>query len=118
MGEAELVKLYSNSWRYIKFAIANQFYMIANDFGEDYENIREIMINGYERNKGLPKAGFTAGPCLLKDTMQIASFNNNQFLLGQAAMKVNEGLPSYIVNNLKKEFDLSKKTLGSLLLQP
>jgi len=114
MGEAELVKLYSNSWRYIKFAIANQFYMIANDFGEDYRNIREIMINGYERNKGLPKAGFTAGPCLLKDTMQIASFNNNQFLLGQAAMNVNEGLPSYIVNNLKKEFDLSKKTLGIL----
>ena len=114
MGEAELVKLFSNSWRYIQFAIANQFYMIAKDFGVDYDRTREIMIDGYDRAKGLPSAGFTAGPCLLKDTMQLASFNNNQFLLGQAAMNVNEGLPNYIVNNLKKEFDLSKKTVGIL----
>jgi len=114
MGEAELVKLYSNSWRYIQFAIANQFYMIANDFGEDYDQIRDIMIDGYDRAKGLPSAGFAAGPCLVKDTMQLASFNNNQFLLGQAAMNVNEGLPNYIVNNLKKEHDLDKKTVGIL----
>jgi len=114
MGEAELVKLFSNSWRYIQFAVANQFYMIAKDFGEDYDRIREIMTDGYDRAKGLPSAGFAAGPCLLKDTMQLASFNNNQFLLGQAAMNVNEGLPNYIVNELKKEFDLSCMTVGIL----
>ena len=105
MGEAELVKLFSNSWRYIQFAIANQFYMIAHDYGEDYDRIRDIMTDGYDRARGLPSAGFAAGPCLLKDTMQLASFNNSQFLLGQAAMNVNEGLPNYIVHNLKKKFD-------------
>ena len=114
MGEAELAKLYSNSWRYIQFAIANQFYMIATDFGEDYDRIRNIMVDGYDRAKGLPSAGFSAGPCLVKDTMQLASFSNNQFLLGQAAMNVNEGLPNYIVNNLKKNHDLNKKTVGIL----
>jgi len=114
MGEAELVKLFSNSWRYMQFAIANQFYMIANDFGEDYDHVREIMIDGYDRAKGLPSAGFTAGPCLLKDTMQLLASTNNQFLLGQAAMNVNEGLPNYIVENLKKEFNLSKKVVGIL----
>ena len=114
MGEAELMKLFSNSWRYIQFAIANQFYMIANDFGENYDRIREIMIDGYDRTKGLPSAGFTAGPCLLKDTMQLSAFYDSDFLLGQAAMNVNEGLPNYIVNNLKKEFDLSQKTVGIL----
>jgi len=114
MGEAELIKLFSNSWRYIQFAIANQFYMIANDFGEDYDRIRSSMIDGYDRAKGLPSAGFAAGPCLFKDTMQLVSFNNNQFLLGHAAMNVNESLPNYIVNNLKKEFDLSQKTVGIL----
>jgi len=114
MGEAELVKLFSNSWRYIQFAIANQFYMISDDYGEDYNSIRNIMIEGYERAGGLPSAGFTAGPCLLKDTMQLSSFSNNQFLLGQAAMNINEGLPNYIVNNLKKEFDLTQKTVGIL----
>ena len=102
IGEAELVKLFSNSWRYIQFAIANQFYMIANDFNEDYDHIREIMTDGYDRAKGLPSAGFAAGPCLLKDTMQLASFTNNQFMLGQTAMNINEGLPNYIVHNIKK----------------
>ncbi|EQD34921.1 nucleotide sugar dehydrogenase, partial [mine drainage metagenome] len=34
--EAELAKLFTNTWRYIKFATANQLYMIANDFGLDY----------------------------------------------------------------------------------
>ena len=29
--EAELAKLFTNTWRYIKFAAANQFYMMAND---------------------------------------------------------------------------------------
>ena len=114
MGEAELVKLFSNSWRYIQFAIANQYYMIAEDFGENYDRIREIMIDGYDRAKGLPSAGFAAGPCLLKDTMQILAFNNNQFLLGQAAMNINEGLPDYIINKLSIQHDLSKKTVGIL----
>ena len=114
MGQAELVKLFSNSYRYIQFAIANQFYMIANDFGENYDQIREIMIDGYDRAKGLPSAGFAAGPCLLKDTMQLLAFNNNQFQLAQAAMNINEGLPNYIVNNLKSKFDLSGKIVGVL----
>jgi UDP-N-acetyl-D-mannosaminuronic acid dehydrogenase len=39
IGEAELVKLFSNSWRYIQFAIANQFFMISNDYDEDYNRL-------------------------------------------------------------------------------
>jgi len=30
--EAELAKLFTNTWRYIKFATANQLYILANDF--------------------------------------------------------------------------------------
>jgi UDP-N-acetyl-D-mannosaminuronic acid dehydrogenase len=114
ISEAEFVKLFTNSWRYIQFAIANQFYMISESNGLDYNRIREIMIDGYDRSKSLPSAGFTAGPCLLKDTMQLSAFNSYQFQLGQAAMNINEGLPSYIVDNLSKEFDLTKKTIGIL----
>ena len=29
--------------------------------------------------------------------MQLAAFNNNNFMLGHAAMMVNEGLPLYLV---------------------
>ena len=114
IGEAELVKLFSNSWRYTQFAVTNQFYMISEDYGENYDRIRDIMIDGYDRAKGLPTAGFAAGPCLLKDTMQLTSFSNNQFFIGQAAMNINEGLPNYIINRLKKEIDLSKMTVGIL----
>ena len=89
MEEAELVKLFTNAWRYIQFSITNQFYMIANDFKLDFNRIRQVMADGYGRAYNIPSAGFAAGPCLLKDTMQLAAFNNNNFFLGHAAMMVN-----------------------------
>lgn len=112
--EAELAKLFTNTWRYIKFAIANQLYMIANDFGLDYERIRMGLAEGYPRAADLPGAGFAAGPCLFKDTMQLAAFNNNQFTLGHAAMLVNEGLPHYIVSQIERTTDLRSTTVGIL----
>ncbi len=112
--EAELAKLFTNTWRYIRFAIANQLYMIANDFGLDFERIRSAMAYDYPRAADLPKAGFAAGPCLLKDTMQLAAFNNNNFILGHAAMLVNEGLPLYLVHRLEQRYDLSTMTVGLL----
>jgi len=114
MGEAELVKLFSNAWRYIQFAVANQFYTMAHSFGVDYDKVRKAMREGYERAHTLPSAGFAAGPCLLKDTMQLSAFNSNNFLLGHAAMMINEGMPNFIVENLRKEYDLSKTKVGIL----
>ncbi|MSU73622.1 nucleotide sugar dehydrogenase [Candidatus Kaiserbacteria bacterium] len=99
--EAELAKLFSNSWRYIKFAVANQFFMIADQYNLDYYRIHDAMVKDYARNKDLPRPGFTAGPCLFKDTMQLAAFNNNNFFLGHAAMLINEGMPNYILQKLK-----------------
>ena len=99
--EAELAKLFTNTWRYIRFAIANQLFMMANDFGLDYERIRAGLTFDYPRASDLPGAGFAAGPCLLKDTMQLAAFDNNNFVLGHAAMMVNEGLPLYMVSRLE-----------------
>jgi UDP-N-acetyl-D-mannosaminuronic acid dehydrogenase len=62
----------------------------------------------------VPRAGFAAGPCLFKDTAQLAAFNNNNFHLGQAAMLINEGLPLYVVSRLQERFDLSTMTVGIL----
>lgn len=112
--EAELAKLFTNSWRYIKFAIANQFYVMAANAGIDYENVRHAITHNYPRAKDLPRAGFAAGPCLLKDTMQLAAFSNNAFHLGHSAMLVNEGLPLFLVEQMEKEYDLSDKTVGIL----
>jgi UDP-N-acetyl-D-mannosaminuronic acid dehydrogenase len=112
--EAELAKLFTNTWRYIKFAAANQFFTIANDFGLDFARIRHAITFDYPRAQDMPGSGFAAGPCLFKDTMQLAAFNNNNFMLGHASMMVNEGLPLYIVSKLEEKHDLSQLTVGIL----
>jgi UDP-N-acetyl-D-mannosaminuronic acid dehydrogenase len=112
--EAELAKLFTNVYRYIKFAAANQLYMIANDFGLDFERVRHAITADYPRAADMPGAGFAAGPCLFKDTMQLAAFNNNNFTLGHSSMMVNEGLPLYLVARLEQRFDLSAMTVGIL----
>ena len=112
--EAELVKLFSNAYRYINFSISNQFYMICQNQGLNFFKIRNIMKDGYMRNANIPISGFTAGPCLLKDTMQLSSFYNHKFLLGHSAMSINEGIPKFIVSKLENKFNLKKKTVGIL----
>jgi UDP-N-acetyl-D-mannosaminuronic acid dehydrogenase len=112
--EAELAKLFTNVWRYIKFAAANQFYMMANDRGLDFERIRKGLSQDYPRAADMPGAGFAAGPCLFKDTMQLAAFNHNNFALGHTAMTINEGLPLYLVHRLEQKYDLSSMTVGIL----
>jgi UDP-N-acetyl-D-mannosaminuronic acid dehydrogenase len=112
--EAELAKLFTNTWRYIKFATANQFWMMANDFGLDFARIRHAITFDYPRAADLPMPGFAAGPCLFKDTMQLAAFNRNNFVLGHSAMLINEGLPLYVVSRLESRFDLSNLTVGIL----
>lgn len=105
--EAELSKLMLNTWRYLEFAIANQFYMMVEDKGLDFYKIFEAMKEDYPRAKNYCKPGLAAGPCLFKDTMQLSAFYRNQFFLGQSAMLVNEGLPNFLVSQLEKK-------LGSL----
>ncbi len=130
--EAELAKLLTNTWRYMKFAIANQFFQIvhrsglmkfaiANQFfqivhrsGLDYNRVLDAIRNDYPRAADLPGPGFAAGPCLLKDTMQLSAFTPDHFPMGQAAMQINEGLPSYIVDTLNSRRPLSGRTIGIL----
>ncbi len=112
--EAELAKLFTNTWRYVSFAASNQFYTLANDFGLDFHRIYEAMVADYPRMAGFARPGFAAGPCLFKDTMQLAAFSNNSFFLGHAAMLVNEGLPNYLVTRLKTKFRLKESTVGIL----
>jgi UDP-N-acetyl-D-mannosaminuronic acid dehydrogenase len=113
--EAELTKLFTNTWRYMKFAVANQFFMIADQAGVDYGNVLRAIREDYPRAADLPGPGFAAGPCLFKDTMQLAAYTSDHFPLGQAAMQVNEGLPAYIVSALERRYGgLAGKCVGIL----
>ena len=112
--EAEFAKLFNNAYRYIEFAATNQFYMIAKSAGADYQAIMRAMKQNYPRAKSFPGPGFSAGPCLLKDTMQLAAFARNQFGLGHAAMQVNEGLVLQMADDLRHAYDIAGMTVGLL----
>jgi UDP-N-acetyl-D-mannosaminuronic acid dehydrogenase len=112
--EAELAKLFCNAWRYINFAISNQFYVMAEHFGADFQRIYQALREDYPRMQSFARPGFAAGPCLLKDTMQLGSFNHGSFVLGQAAMMINEGLPYLLVQDIKRSYPLNDMTVGIL----
>jgi UDP-N-acetyl-D-mannosaminuronic acid dehydrogenase len=112
--EAELAKLLTNTWRYMKFAIANQFFQIAHRSGLEYSHVLDVIRRDYPRAADLPGPGFAAGPCLLKDTMQLAAFTPDHFPMGQAAMQINEGMPNYIVDTLNSRKPLAGRTVGIL----
>lgn len=114
--EAELGKLFTNAFRYIQFGVANQFYMVAEKHGVSYDRLYRAMTQGYDRLKGFSRAGFAAGPCLLKDTMQLAAFAPDSFQLGTAAMRANEGLPEFLVGQVEAKIgsDLVGKKVGIL----
>jgi UDP-N-acetyl-D-mannosaminuronic acid dehydrogenase len=112
--EAELAKLFCNAVRYIQFAAANEFYMMANAAGLDYDRIHEGMTRDYPRAKHLSRPGFAAGPCLFKDTAQLAAFAKNNFGLGAAAIRANEGLVLHVVDMLANRPDIRRTTVGLL----
>ena len=112
--EAELTKLMTNAWRYLQFAIVNQFYMIASEHRLDFDRILHGCRYKYPRMAGIPGPGFSAGPCLRKDTMQLAAFSHNSFPLGHAAMLVNEGLPVHLTALARADGGLADKTVGIL----
>ena len=112
--EAEFAKLFCNAYRYMQFAIANQFYMLADAAGLSYARIRQGLMEDYPRMRDLPGAGFAAGPCLYKDTLQLVAFSENQMGLGLSAIQVNEGMPAYIVSRLKEKYPLKRMTVGLL----
>ena len=113
--EAELAKLFTNAWRYIKFAAANEFFAVAHSAGVDYDRVQYAIRTDYPQARDLPSPGLSAGPCLLKDTMQLAAFTSDHFQIGQAAMQVNEGLPAYMVEAMVRRYgNLHGKTIGLL----
>jgi UDP-N-acetyl-D-mannosaminuronic acid dehydrogenase len=112
--EAEFAKLFCNAARYIQFAAANEFYMLASQAGLDYDRIHAGMTHKYPRAQHLARPGFAAGPCLFKDTAQLAAFANNNFSLGAAAIQVNEGLVLHMIDGMRRTHDLRNMTVGLL----
>jgi UDP-N-acetyl-D-mannosaminuronic acid dehydrogenase len=112
--EAEFAKLICNAFRYVQFAATNQLYMMVESAGLNYSDLLAKMKRGYARMESIPGPGFAAGPSQMKDTQQLFAFQKQNFILGQVAMTINEGLPNFIVERLLAQFDLPKTRIGIL----
>ncbi|MBS3175057.1 nucleotide sugar dehydrogenase [Candidatus Woesearchaeota archaeon] len=114
--EAELTKLFNNSYRAANFALANEYFIIAETLGANFYKIREAMNNGYSRSN-VPKPGFTKGPCLGKDSWILLNamphFNLSTTMIS-AAYKINEGLPLFLVQKLKEKVNITNKNIAIL----
>ena len=115
--EAELAKLFTNVYRYVNFALANEFAMIAHEYGLDAHKVIDTANFKYKRGP-IPKPGLVGGPCLTKDGYYMShGMTHSDFIL--MAWKVNEYLPYHIVNQMKKEMtnlnlDANKSKIGVL----
>jgi UDP-N-acetyl-D-mannosaminuronic acid dehydrogenase len=109
---AELAKLYNNIARYVSFAIANQFALIADFFDQNIYSILHLTNHKYPRGK-IFYPGFTAGTCLRKDFGMInEAIPYTDMLL--SAWKVNEYMPKFLVENLLKRTAISGKIVAVL----
>ena len=110
---AELAKLFANIYRYIGFALSNEFAIWAEMFGENASDIINISNYEYPRSN-IPKPGFAGGPCLSKDGLFLD--NNTTFSsIVSIAWKVNESIPQHVINKIKQaEGNLFGKKIGIL----
>ena len=111
--EAELIKLFTNSFRYINFAIANQFYKISKNMNINFNRLAKIMSYKYPRVT-IPSAGFAAGPCLYKDTQQLSSYSKNEFSLGSLSININEGFIFDAIDEIKNNYNINNTRVGIL----
>lgn len=103
LEEAELVKLYCNTYRDMTFALGNVLCMAAQAFGADGTKIIRAANEGYPRSSiALP--GFVAGPCLEKDayilTNNMPECASRDFIL--SARRFNESLEDIVVSWVEK----------------
>ena len=108
----ELAKLFTNMYRYINFAIANEFMILAGNHNRDIYKIVDLVNKNYKRG-GLALPGLTGGPCLFKDGF---------FLVGDVpytdlittSWKINEAVPLFLIKKIRERTKLEGKKAAIL----
>ncbi len=104
---AELAKLFTNMYRYINFAIANEFMILAGNHHRDIYEVIDLVNKNYKRG-GLAMPGLTGGPCLFKDGF---------FLVGDVpfvdlittSWKINESIPLFLIKKVRERTRIQGK---------
>lgn len=108
---AELAKLFTNVYRYVNFALANEYALIAEHYRRDAHHIIRMLRDGYERAP-IPLPGPAGGPCLSKDGyFLIEELTFPDFVL--TAWKLNDSVPSHLVQLLRTRMERDGVSLES-----
>lgn len=109
---AELAKLYGNVYRYVTFALANEYALIAEHYGRDAHEIISTLRDGYNRAP-VPLPGLAGGPCLSKDGyFLIEELTFPDFVL--TAWKLNDSMAAHMVERLARRLELQGKSLEGM----
>jgi UDP-N-acetyl-D-mannosaminuronic acid dehydrogenase len=103
--EAELAKIWTNIYRYVRFAIPNLLMMECEQYGANVFDVIDLINRDYPRG-GIADPGLTAGVCLRKDFAFSEERSSAPGML-LAVSRVHESMPRFIVDGLKRR-------LGSL----
>ncbi len=109
---AELLKLFTNIERYVHFAVANQFALVADTLGGNIHEIRRLANDRYPREH-IASPGFTGGACLRKDFGMIDEWSP-YVGLSTAAWRVNESMPMFLVQHMLQRTPLTDRTIAVL----
>lgn len=104
---AELAKLFTNMYRYINFAIANEFMVLAHNYHRDIYEIVNLVNHKYKRG-GLHIPGLTAGPCLFKDGFFLIADLPYADLIS-TSWKINESMPMFLIRLVRERMRLQNK---------
>lgn len=120
---AELIKLMDNAYRQTLFAFANDFALLAEQFGINAYELIRTANDSYQRNNIPLPSGGVSGYCLTKDPLYLeASFQDITLRRGfpsvwYSARKANDYMPLHMVDLLKQAICGKGKTLkGSNIL--
>jgi UDP-N-acetyl-D-mannosaminuronic acid dehydrogenase len=109
---AELAKIMTNMYRYINFAIANEFAVLAMEHDRNIHEIIELINRDYLRG-GVKKPGFTAGPCLYKDGFFLINSIPFDELIS-VSWRINENMPLYLLKRIKEKKDIKGRKVAIL----
>lgn len=104
---AELGKLFTNMYRYVNFAVANEFMILAKKYDRDIYAINNLVNKNYKRG-GLMLPGLSGGPCLFKDGFFLISGLPFADLV-LTSWKINESIPIILVEEISKLINLENK---------
>jgi len=107
---AELAKLFTNVYRYVNFALANEYGLIAEHYERDAHQIIKMLREDYPRAP-IPLPGPAGGPCLSKDGyFLIQEISYPDFVL--TAWKLNESIPVHVAQRLGRVMALGGRQLS------